>query len=244
MQSNKRPIKNTKTTKIIVAMIKFLFFLIIVVGIPIYIYIYHIDTLENLRNIDDVAKMLENYETQSVIVYIALQILQIIVCVLPGQFVQMAAGYLFGFILAFIYSVIGTFIGSTVSYYLAYYLGRDAIHLFINENRVTYYVNLLNSKKAYILTFIIFLIPGLPKDIMGYVAGVSDMKYKPFILISLIGRIPSMSGSILIGAFYFTKNYVGMIIVAAVVVIFLIACIIKRKSIKNYMDSFYDRISE
>lgn len=237
-------IAEQKNTKVIITFLKLAVFAVIIIGVPLFIFINYADRLQALKSLEDVTKLLSHYQTMSVFVYIAFQIIQIVICFIPGQFLQIAAGYLFGFIPSLFYSVIGAGIGSSLSYGIARFLGRDAVHLFISKEKVSYYVALLNSKKAYMITFLIFLIPGLPKDIMGYAAGLSDMKFKAFILISVVGRVPAMCGSILVGAFYKTGNYVGLAAVIGAVIAVLIVCALKRKSLTKYLDSVYEKISK
>jgi uncharacterized membrane protein YdjX (TVP38/TMEM64 family) len=91
------------------------------------------------------------------------------------------------------------------------------------------------SKKGLFAIFLIFFIPGIPKDIFTYAAGVSPLKWYKFLTISIIARTPSFMASILVGNMYKTHNYGPMIILAVVVVIIFGICIYKRESI-------YDKI--
>lgn len=106
--------------------------------------------------------------------------LQIVISVIPGQFFNLAAGYLYTFFPALLFSIIGAFLGTLISFTLAKLLGSDFVHLFFGKEKTQEYVRKLNSKKAYTVVFFLYLIPGLPKDVVSYAAGVSDMKFKPF----------------------------------------------------------------
>ena len=108
---------------------------------------------------------------------------------------------------------------------------------------MTYFIERLNSKRAYMIVFLLYLIPGLPKDVVSYAAGVSEMKFKAFMAFSMAGRIFGMSGSLLIGALYFHHHYIGMGIIAVVAVVAFVLCIIYRKNINRYLDKFYDRVT-
>ena len=89
------------------------------------------------------------------------------------------------------FSLTGAFLGTLISFMLARWLGSDFVHLFFGKQKTQDYVKKLNSKRAYTIVFLIYLIPGIPKDIASYAAGVSEMKLKPFMLLSLIGRMPA-----------------------------------------------------
>ena len=83
---------------------------------------------------------MEHYHWQSILVYIVIQAIQVIVSVIPGQACQFAAGYLYTFLPGLLFSLIGAAIGTSVSFWLAKALGKDAVHLFIGEEKTAYYV--------------------------------------------------------------------------------------------------------
>lgn len=223
------------------AVFKIIILIAIVVGIPLYIYLFHKDVLAEINTFDKAVEFLRQYKTLSVPVYFLAEILQIMISVLPGQLFQFAAGYLFGLVPGIIYTFIGAALGTLVTFYLARFLGTDAVHMMLGSEKTKYYIERLNSKKAYLITFLIYLIPGFPKDIVCYVAGVSEIKFRPFLIISLAGRMPAMIASIVFGSMYMKQNYVGMGIVAAVVGVIFIICVLKRKQIMSRVDDLYEK---
>ncbi len=238
----KENLKRAKKMKVVTSILKLTVLTAIVIGVPLYVYFFQRDFLNQFRSFDDILAFLETYKTQSIFIYIGVQVMQIIISVIPGQAFQFAAGYLYGFPLGLLYSIIGATLGTLISFYLAKLLGKDAIHLFFGEEKMTYFIDRLNSKKAYTIVFLIYLIPGLPKDIVSYAAGVSEMKCKAFLILSLIGRTPGMAGSLLIGSLYMKQHYIGMGIIAVLAVIAFAVCIIFRKRISKYLDKFYEKI--
>ena len=226
-----------------IPIIKLLLLLCIVVAIPANIVLYHHDIIDRFKSFQDVIAFLEHYHWQSILVYIVIQAIQVIVSVIPGQAFQFAAGYLYTFLPGLLFSLIGAAIGTSVSFWLAKALGKDAVHLFIGEEKTAYYVKRLNSRKAYAIVFLIYLIPGIPKDIVSYAAGVSEMEFKPFFTFSMMGRIPGMAGSLLIGALYMREHYVWMGVVAAAAVIAFVAGIVYRKKLQGYLDRLYNKVT-
>ena len=231
-----------KRIKVISTILKFVLLLLIVIGLPLYIYFFQPQLIDSMSSIENVNALVKRYHAESILVYIGAQILQIVICVIPGQWLQFAAGYMYGFWLGFLYSLIGAAIGSVVTYYLAKLLGRDAMHLIFGEARINEFIHKLNSKKAIIIVFLIFLIPGVPKDLCNYAAGISEMKLKPFLIVSLVGRSPGMMGSLLIGRQIEAGNYTGAVVIAAVAVILCVVGIIMRKRLTIWMDKAYDRL--
>ena len=231
-----------KRIKVISTILKFALLLLIIIGLPLYIYFFEPQLIDSMSSVEYVNALFEHYHAESILVYIGAQILQILICVIPGQWLQFAAGYMYGFWLGFLYSIIGAAIGSVVTYYLAKLLGRDAMHLIFGEARINEFIHKLNSKKAIVIVFLIFLIPGVPKDLCNYAAGISEMKLKPFLIVSLVGRSPGMMGSLLIGRQIEAGNYTGAIVVAAVAVVLCVVGIIMRKRLTGWMDKAYDRL--
>ena len=234
--------KNNKK-QVIIATLKLLFLVLIVILIPLYLYFYHHDFLMRFENFDDIVTFLEKYKFQSIPIYIVLQILQIVISVLPGQVFQLAAGYLYTFWPALLFSCVGVFLGTTVTFCLAKWLGSDFVHMFFSKDKTEDYVQRLNSKKAYTIVFLLYAIPGIPKDVVSYAAGLSEMRYKPFIILSTIGRIPGMMGSIIIGSMWHKEEYVGMIILAIIAVVAFCSCIIYRKKLHDLLDKAYDKLN-
>lgn len=228
--------------KKIVPIVKLLVLLAIVIAIPANIVLYHHDIIDKFESFQDVIAFLEQYHWQSILIYIVIQAVQIVISVIPGQAFQFAAGYLYTFFPGLLFSLIGAALGTSVSFCLAKVLGKDAIHLFLGEEKTAYYVERLNSKRAYAIVFLIYLIPGIPKDIVSYAAGVSEMRWRPFFTFSMLGRIPGMAGSLLIGSLYMREHYVLMGIVAALAVIAFVAGMLCRKKLHAYLDKLYEKV--
>ena len=146
---------------------------------------------------------------------------------------------MYGFWLGYLFSLAGAFLGTIITYYVAKILGHDAMHLIFGEEKIQKMLVNLNSKKAVVLVFLIFLIPGVPKDLCNYVAGLSEMKLKPFLVVSLIGRSPGMMGSLLIGRQIYSGGYVSAAVIAAIAIVLCILGVVFRKKLTILLDKFY-----
>ncbi|MGN0704915.1 MAG: TVP38/TMEM64 family protein [Lentihominibacter sp.] len=239
-RANKQKLR--RRIKIISAVMKLVLLLVILIAVPVYIYFFHYDLIERFSNMENVNALFREYKAESVLFYIGAQILQIVICIIPGQWLQFAAGYIYGFWLGYLLSLVGAAIGTVFTYYIARFLGHDAMHLIFGEEKIHQMLNTLNSKKAVVLVFLIFLIPGVPKDLCNYVAGLSEMKLKRFMVVSLIGRSPGMMGSLLIGLSIVSGKYVGAGVIAAVAVVLFVLGIIFRRKITSFLDKAYDRL--
>lgn len=236
-----REIKNNKKFQVFMALLKFGLLLGILVGIPLYIYFFHKEVIETMSSLESVKAYFNEHKGTMALTYMGAQCIQIIICLIPGQWLQIAAGYFYGVPVSFAMSIVGALVGSVVTYYLAKLLGHDAIHLFFGEEKIREMISRLNSKKATIIIFLIFLIPGVPKDLCNYAAGLSEMKLKPFLFVSLLGRSPGMLGSIIIGRQLATGSYGAAIAVGVIAIVCFILGIKYRHKLNEFMDDMYDK---
>ena len=235
------PTKLDKRRKIL-AVLKLIALAVIIVGVPLYIYFFHHDLIDSFSNIKELEQTIRSYRSQSILIYIAAQVIQVVLSVIPGQALQFAGGYLFGTLLGLLFSVIGIAIGSTLAYYVARILGRDAVHLFFGKRKVTEMLDLMNSPKGLIVTFVIFLIPGVPKDLCSYAAGLSNLKLRPYLIVSMIARIPGMLGCLIIGQQVGAGGYTSAAVIAAIALVLLLLGVIFRKRILDTAYKLTDKL--
>lgn len=237
-------LEKAKKKKKIATIAKFAVLILIVVVFPIYMYFAHGDMIRQFSSFSEALNYLRSYGLrQASIIYIIAQILQIVISILPGQVFQIAAGFVFGFPLGLLLSVIGAFLGSAVTYWLANRLGKDAIGMIFGDEKVEKWRAKLNSDNAYVFSFVFFLIPGTPKDMMNYVAGISDMKFLPYLLITTGARIPAMCISLLFGKFYLQQNYTFMLITAILIGVLLLLIFLFRKKLRELIHDIIERFS-
>ena len=222
--------------KKIVAILQFVVLLGIIFGIPILIYQFNPEIIENFKSVEKFDAWISEYKGIGLIIYIICQVTQIVLCFLPGQVIQIAGGYMFGFVLTLLASIVGALLGTLITFYLAKFLGKNAIRLICGEEKFDKYVRMMHTKRARIIIFLIYLIPGLPKDMIAYAAGVSDINVVEFTILSLIGRIPAMTVSILFGVCLYSNDYTSAIIIACVMLFIFSICIIKRKSFTEFIE--------
>ena len=214
----------------------------ITIGLPVYILMLHPELIDRFKTLDGVNAFLAEYETASIFAYIGVQIIQIVISIIPGQFIPIAGGYAYGFWFGYFFSIVGIAAGTAMAFGLARVLGRDAMHLLFGEEKVTKFVNHLNSKKAFAVLVVIYAIPGLPKDIVTYAAGVSEFGFRPFMLLSLIARTPALMCTIMIGSMLNKGSYLGIIILGISVILLCIILFLKRNQMVHYVDTLYQKL--
>ena len=142
--------------KKIISIIQLCVLLGIVLGIPASIYFFNPGLLDNFTSVDKFESWISEYTGAGIIIYIACQIIQIVLSVLPGQVIQIAGGYIFGFPLTLLISVAGATIGTTITFYLTKLLGKNAIIMIFGEERFNRYANMMNTQRARIVIFLGF----------------------------------------------------------------------------------------
>ena len=173
------------------------------------------------------------------VVYVGITILQIIVTVIPGGPLELAGGYAFGAFLGTVLFVIGAFIGSLISFGLVRKFGRDFVEAQFSKKQIKKLAFLEDEEKLNFIFMILFIIPGCPKDLRCYVAGLTKMKLSAFCVIATLGRLPAVIGTAVGGQAIEAGNYTAAIIAFAVtagvslVGMFIYSLIIKHKNNKK-----------
>jgi uncharacterized membrane protein YdjX (TVP38/TMEM64 family) len=162
--------------------------------------------------------------------YVGAMFLQVVVAVLPGEPFEIAGGYAFGAVEGSILCLLGAVLGSTVVFWLVRTLGKRLVTLFFSEEKLASVEFLKTSPRRNELFFIVFLIPGTPKDLLCYFAGLTDMKFGVWMLISTVGRLPSLLTSTIGGDVLGDRNYLfAAILFAGTLIISLIGILLFRK---------------
>lgn len=176
-----------------------------------------------IKNPERFKEWIHSFGRLGIIVFIAVQILQVVVFVIPGEVVQVAGGYLFGTILGSLYSVIGITIGSLICFIIARFLGYSFVTSVVSDESLKKFDYIINNPKGEIILFLLFFIPGMPKDVLSYIAGITPVKFYNFFIITLFARLPGIVFSAYIGSNLESRNYfVAAIVSAIAVVLFLI----------------------
>jgi uncharacterized membrane protein YdjX (TVP38/TMEM64 family) len=146
--------------------------------------------------------------------FILIQAVQVVVSPIPGEATGFLGGYLFGLQLGFVYSTIGLVLGTMAAFGVGRWLGAPVMARYVPARVIDRFGFLLKAEGA-VLAFVIYLIPGLPKDIVSYVFGMSPMPAWIFLLVSTLGRIPGTWVLSAQGARTATGQYVELALLTA-----------------------------
>lgn len=132
-------------------------------------------------------------------VLLSVQFLQVVIAFIPGEPVEILSGVLYGAYGGLIICSVGNILASALIFSLSKKYGKRMLYFFFGKEKVEQWQWLQDSKKIDIVTFVLFFIPGTPKDMLTYIVGVTEMSFKRFILISTTARVPSVISSALVG---------------------------------------------
>jgi len=179
-------------------------------------------------------KTISSYGAYAPLAYILLQVLQIVIAPIPGGAVEFLGGVLFGVKGGFIYSMIGLTLGSWLAFSLARIFEKVAVEKFVSKQTRKKFDYLVEHQGA-ILSFILFLIPGFPKDALCYILGLTPMHLGIFLTISTIGRIPGTLMATLQGAKAFEHQYVLFLILLGLSALVILIFYIYHEEIHNWV---------
>ena len=159
----------------------------------------------------------------SFIGFIFLQALQVIAAPVPGEVTGLIGGYLYGPYWGVLISTAGLTLGSFIAFFLSKTFGRPFVDKFVSKATLDKYDYLLHHKGAF-LVFILFLIPGFPKDILCYILGLGHLSTREFLAISTVGRF---AGTVLLtvgGSYLRHHQYYrfSVLLGIAVIVVFIV----------------------
>ncbi len=181
--------------------------------------------------------IITSYGAYSPLAYMFIQALQVIVAPIPGGLIEFIGGYLFGVKAGFLYSMIGVIIGSLTAFGLARLFERVAVEKFVHIRTMKKFDYLIGHEGV-ILSFLLFLIPGFPKDALCYILGLTPMHLGIFLIISTIGRIPGTLMACLQGGKAYDHQYKALIILFALSLVIIMVFYIYHEPIHRFIKKF------
>lgn len=174
------------------------FVLILYFGVKYFIPMYKLFSSKFGRA--EIADFVEKAGIFAPLLFILLMALQVIIAFLPAGPLEITGGVLFGSIFGTIFTVIGIALGTFAVYGLVKKFGRPLVNVFISEEKMKKFSVLEDEERLAFWVFILFLIPGIPKDLLTYIVPLTKMSGKRFLLLSTLARFPALVISVLIGS--------------------------------------------
>ena len=170
------------------------------------------------------------------IIFLAMLIFQVVFAFIPGGIFEIAGGYAFGAVEGTILSIIGTTLGSAIAFSIVKKYGLKFALIFFSKEKLDSVRFIHNKSKLYLLVFIAYIIPGTPKDLLCYVAGLTDIKLSKWLIISSLARIPAITFSTIGGNAVGTAKYSFAILIFAIILFAALIGIIVYRYINKEQD--------
>lgn len=149
------------------------------------------------------------------VLYMGMVFLQVLVALIPGEPLEIVGGYAFGAVEGTTLCLVAATLGSILVFGLVRRFGVRLVEVFFPIEKIRSLRFLKSSPGRLVLFLVIFMMPGTPKDLLCYFAGLTDMKFGVWLLICSLGRIPAVVTSTIGGDALGTEQYVFAIIVFA-----------------------------
>jgi uncharacterized membrane protein YdjX (TVP38/TMEM64 family) len=176
---------------------------------------------------------IEQFGAFAPLVFILAQIAQVIVAPIPGQVTAIVGGYLFGPVAGTAYSMVGVTVGSAIAFLIAQRYGRPVVERMIDGS-------LLDRFDGFVQTlgvpglFLFVVIPGLPDDVICFLAGLAHFRLLVFVGVMFAGRLPAYVVTNFAGDGLATGNVIEAVVLVAALVVFSLYAYRKREEIKQY----------
>jgi len=176
-----------------------------------------------------------------------LQLLQILLVFFPGEPLEILAGMCYGGFFGTLFIMISSFVFSALIFLLVRKYGKNFLYLFFKKEKIDKLLNskiFRNPKKIELVMLLLFLIPGTPKDMLVYIAGLLPIKTVNFLVISSIARFPSVISGVLAGSSFMDGNIFVSIIIYGItfllvgLIIYIINKIDKDKTTNKILKTF------
>lgn len=195
-----------------------------------------INDLRSERGLEALKDRLESYSgAWGIVVFTLIQALQVMIAVVPP--IQIVGGLLFGWFYGFLLSFAGILLGTFVIFVMVKKLGRPLVEALVDEKNLKRFKFLQDEKKLISVLMILYLIPGVPKDVLSYIVPLTKVRKREFFLYVMPCRIPAVLMSTVLGSNVSSGNFVAAAVVTGLAVVIAVLGLIFR-------DRIVDRLSK
>lgn len=172
-----------------------------------------------LTNTQELRQFIRGFGILAPVALVLLQAAQVVLAPIPGQVLAVVAGYLFGTWLGTLYNMVGITIGSTVAFWLSRRFGRSYVENIVHEEALAQFDSIGEGYAATTL-FLVFLVPGLPDDVICFAGGLTDIPLWKLVVIAVVGRAPAFFLTNVFGTLLQAERFGSAIVIAAVLLLF------------------------
>jgi uncharacterized membrane protein YdjX (TVP38/TMEM64 family) len=196
-------------------------------------FMYTNGWLDLFTDMQRLIQLTKEHETYSVAIFIGLQVLQVVFAPIPGEVTGFAGGMIFGTFWGIVYSTIGLTIGSWIAFALAKAIGRPLVESVVSPETIQKYDYVMKHKGLF-LAFLLFTIPGFPKDYLCYILGLGHMGHGAFLIVVTLGRLLGTTLLTLGGAFFREQHYGALFTLTGISIAIILLTMIYRESMERW----------
>ncbi|MBM4440596.1 MAG: TVP38/TMEM64 family protein [Candidatus Rokubacteria bacterium] len=211
---------------------------LIIGGLAAVLALWGADIWALLADQDRFRAWIESYGIYAAPVFVAVQFVQVVVFVIPGEITQIAGGYIFGTLTGLVLSYVGLTLGSLVAFALGRLFEHAVLELLVERERLAKFDRLVYGRSGFWPMFILFLIPGIPKDLLCYVAGMTPMPLGTFLFINTVGRFPGVFLSSILGSGLAERDWMAVAVSAGVTAAVLLGVYAFRRPIERFRQRY------
>ena len=174
-------------------------------------------------------------------VLLVLQLAQVIIAFIPGEVVQVVAGILYGPVWGSIIILCGALGSTVIIYHLVQKLGTPFVSKMVPAETQEKLGFITRTSRIDAIVFVLFLIPGLPKDLITYLVALTDVRKSRFFFFSTLGRAPGVIVTSFAGHSLAGGNWVTLAIIVGIAVVILLAAFLLRGKIMAFFNNFADK---
>ncbi len=190
-----------------------------------------ISLLKTDEGMDSLLNYIKEKEALGILIFIGLQALQVIIPLIPP--IQIIGGVLFGSVMGSVYSCIGIYLGMSIVFGIVRIFGYPIVEALVDGKDLKKFKFLEDSSKVEVIFFILYFIPGMPKDTLSFVAPLTNVKPKHYFLYVLPARFPLMILAAVFGASVRNRDYTFSVILCIIMIDLAIIGILFRDKIMS-----------
>lgn len=160
---------------------------IAVLAAILMVFLFRTGFFASAGSLEEMRAYIERFSPFSYMIYFVVQLASVIVAPIPSNVTSLAGAALFGTLPTFLLTYGAVTLGATLVFQLARVLGRPFVERFVSRRDMDKYMQVIERKQDIFFTMA-FLLPGFPDDILCFLAGLTDMPFKRFLILVLVFR--------------------------------------------------------
>ncbi len=192
--------------------------LVIYIAAMVILALMAIPFMQSFKEPEEFKAFINGFGAWGFFVFLFVQIAQILVALIPGELIEFIAGTLYGWLGGLLFCLAGIAIGEALTFCAVRFFGKKFVEAAAGSKAMNKFKFLKDEKKLKIVIFLLFFIPGTPKDLFTYVIPLTSISLRDFLVISILARVPSVFSSTYAGFAYLQNDYRTLLITYAIII--------------------------